>query len=62
MLKQTIRISLELNEFKRYTILKILKYIDEFFRYTITMNLCQILLKYVNSKNDFRLINKLYKA
>lgn len=42
MLKQTIRISLELNEFKSYTILKILKYIDEFFRYTITMNLCQI--------------------
>lgn len=42
MLKQTIRISLELNEFKSYTIFKILKYIDEFFRYTITMNLYQI--------------------
>lgn len=42
MLKQTIRISLELNGFRSYTILKILKYIDEFFRYTITMNLCQI--------------------
>ena len=32
MLKQTIRISLELKEFKSYTILKILKYIDEFFQ------------------------------